>query len=273
MTPRFQTLRALVACAPLLLAACGGGTRLVKQPGSDAASMVQAPAAAQASDGRLSASFHAVVLRNGPGSWAKNANWDEYHLQVTNLSASPLQLTGAAIVDSHGTRLPALDNRKQLQRASGANAKRYRDEGVVITAGPGSARLVLAGAGLTAAGVGTAVGAAYGSLLGGGSAAGATAAAGALMLVGPAFAIAGIVRAVHNGQVSDELARRAPDFPLLLAPGETRALDLFVPLAPSPGRIELVYQDGDVARSLPVELQPALAGLHLPPATGAAGAR
>jgi hypothetical protein len=270
---RFPMLRlALTACAFLCLAACGGGSKLVRNPPQDAASMLQAPAAAQASDERLRATFHAVVLRNGPGSWAKNARWDEYHLQVTNLSASPVRITGAAVVDSHGTRLPSLDDRKQLQRESDANAKRYRREGIEVTAGPGSATLLLAGAGMTVAGVGTAVGATYGSLLGGGTAAGATAAASALMLVGPAFAIAGIVRAVHNGQVGDELARRAPDFPLVLAAGETRALDLFVPLAPAPNRIELDYEAGEELRHLPLDLQAPLAGLHLP-ATGPAGAR
>jgi hypothetical protein len=92
------------------------------------------------------------------------------------------------------------------------------------------------------------------------------------MLVGPAFAVAGIVRAVHNGQVGDELSRRAPDFPLVLAAGETRALDLFVPLAPAPSRIELDYEAGADRVGLPLDLQVPLAGLHLP-ASGAAGAR
>jgi hypothetical protein len=272
MSLNFVLRLALPTCAFLCLAACGGGSKLVRHPAQDAESMLQAPAAAQASDERLRASFHAVVLRNGPGSWARNAHWDEYYLQVTNLSASPVQITGAAVVDSHGTRLPSLDDRKQLERESDANAKRYRQEGIEITAGPGSASLLLAGAGMTVAGVGTAVGAAYGSMLGGGTAAGATAAASALMLVGPAFAIAGIVRAVHNGQVGDELARRAADFPLVLAPGETRALDLFLPLAPAPTRIELDYEAGSNAGRLPLDLQVPLAGLHLP-ATGTAGAR
>ena len=269
LRPTFRL--ALSACALLWLAGCGG-SKLVRQPAQEADAILQAPAAAETSDDRVRASFHAVVLRNGPGSWAKNALWDEYHVQVKNLSGSPVEITGAAIVDSHGLRLPSLDGRRQLQHESEANAKRYRREGVEITAGPGSATLVLAGAGMTVAGIGTAVGATSAALLGGSSAAGATAAASALMLVGPAFAIAGIVRAVHNGQVDDELARRAPDFPLVLAAGETRKLDLFVPLAPSPTRIELDYAAGSETGRLLLDLQVPLAGLHLP-ATGDAAAR
>ena len=261
-------------CAALCLAACGGGTKLVKHPAQDAAMMLTAPAVVHADDGTLRADLHAVVLRNGPGSWARNADWDEYYLQVTNLSASPLQLTGAAVFDSTGTRLDALDDRKALVRASKASAKRYRQQGVRVTTGAGSAGLIVAGAGVAVAGVGTAVGAAYGSLLaGGGTAAGATAAAGAMMLAGPAIAIAGIVRAVHNGQVNDELGRRAPDWPLTLAPGETRALDFFVPLAPSPTRVELDVARGSTEGKLDLDVHQALDGLHLPVRAGAAAAR
>jgi hypothetical protein len=147
-------------CAALCLAACGGGTKLIKHPAQDAAAMLSAPAVVQADDGTLRASLHAVVLRNGPGSWARNADWDEYYLQVTNLSTAPLQLTGAAVFDSTGMRLVALDDRKALVHASKATAKRYGREGVKVTAGAGSAGLMLAGAGVAVAGVGTAAGAA-----------------------------------------------------------------------------------------------------------------
>jgi hypothetical protein len=255
-----------LSCALVSLAACGGGTKLVKHPAQDTAALLSAPAAVQADDGRLRAALHAVVLPNGPGSWAQNAYWDEYHLQVTNLSNEPLQLTGLAVVDSTGTRLVALNDRKALVRGSKATAKRYRADGVKVTGGAGSAALMLAGAGVTVAGVGTTAAAAYGSLLaGGGTAAGATAAAGAMLLAGPAIAIVGIVRAVRIGHVSDELQRRAPAWPVVLGPGETRALDAFVPLAPSPARVELDYAAGNATQQLLMDVQAPLQGLHLPP--------
>jgi hypothetical protein len=87
------------------------------------------------------------------------------------------------------------------------------------------------------------------------------------------MAIVGIVRAVHNSQVNAELGRRAPHWPVVLAPGETRALDLFVPLAPSPTRVELSYTSGGVAQRLDVDVRAPLAGLHLPTPPGAAPPR
>ena len=261
-------------CAALCLAACGGGTKLVRHPAQDSAAMLTAPEVVHSDDGTLRAALHAVVLRNGPGSWARNADWDEYYVQVTNLSAAPVQLSGVAVFDSTGTRLAALDDRKALVGASKASAKRYRQQGIKVTTGAGSAGLVLAGAGVAVAGVGTAMGAAYGSLLaGGGTAAGATAAAGAMMLAGPAIAIAGIVRAVHNGQVKDELGRRAPDWPLALAPNETRALDFFVPLAPSPTHVEFDYSAAGADRKLDLDVQLPLNGLHVPVRAGTAAPR
>ena len=270
MPIRFALRCALLPLVLFGVVACGG-TKLVKQPAQDAASPLESPAVAQVEDGRLRASFHSLVLRNGPGSWAKNAAWDEYHLQVTNVSAQPVQIVGAAVVDSIGTRLPALDDRRQLLAASKQSAGRYRKQNVKVTTGPGSAGLILTGAGVAVAGVGLAVGPTYGSLLGGSVGAG-YAAAGALVLAAPVLAVAGIVRAVHNGQVDDELARRAPDWPLELAPGETRALDVFVPLAPSPARIELDYEAG-AAHRLELDVQTPLAGLHLPPAADTGAAR
>jgi hypothetical protein len=266
--------RVALLCALLCLAACGGGTKLVKHPAQDASTLLSAPAAVQAEDGRLRAALHAVVLPNGPGSWAQNAYWDEYYVQVTNVSAQPVQLTGLAVVDSTGTRLAALDDRKALVRGSKATAKRYRAQGVKVTGGAGSAGLMLAGAGVTVAGVGTAVGATYASVLaGGGTAAGATAAAGAMMLAGPAIAIVGIVRAVRIGQVTDELHRRAPAWPIVIAPGETRALDAFVPLAPSPTRVELDYAVADATQQLVLDVQAPLQGLHVPARPGITAAK
>jgi len=254
-----------LSCALVCLAACGGGTKLVKHPAQDTAALLSAPVAVQADDGRLRAALHAVVLTNGPGSWAQNAYWDEYHLQVTNLSNEPLQLTGLAVVDSKGTRLVALNDRKALVKGSKSTAKRYRADGVKVTTGAGSATLVLAGAGVTVAGVGATAAAAYGSLLGGGgTAAGATAAAGALLLAGPALAVVGIVRAVRISHVTDELHRRAPAWPVVVGPGETVALDAFVPLAPSPSRIELDYAAGNATQQLLLDVQAPLQGLHVP---------
>ena len=45
-----------------------------------------------------------LVLRNGPGSWAGNAAWDEYELKIVNPRNEPLVVHEVALVDSLARR-------------------------------------------------------------------------------------------------------------------------------------------------------------------------
>jgi hypothetical protein len=57
---------------------------------------------------------------------------------------------------------------------------------------------------------------------------------------------------------------------LTLASGETHALDFFVPLAPSPTRVELDYAAGGAEGKLNLDVHLPLDGLHLPVRAAAA---
>lgn len=263
--------RLVASCVALVvLAGCGGGTRLVKQP-TPHAGAGNPVALAQARDGTLEATLDWVVVRNGPGSWAKNADWDEYLLRVANTGGAPVRITRVAVVDSTGTTVLPLATRKALVQGSKQTVKRYRASGLKVRAGVGGAGLVAAGIATTAVGVAGATAAAVGSALGGGSAAGAGAAAGGLLIAGPAVAIFGIVRAVRNSKVNAEIVRRSSLLPLAVEPGAVQALDLLVPLAPSPQRVEIDYQDAGGSHRLDLDVRAALAGLHLGAPEGAAG--
>ncbi len=219
----------------------------------------------QATDGRLAASVDWVIVQNGPGSWAKNGDWDEYLVRVRGMGPGPLTLTGASVVDSLGATLPAGDNRSDLVRASKASVRRYRSSGMRVQAGLGGASIAAAGVG---ASYGAASALATGTTMGG-------AYAGALLftVAAPVFGIAGIMRGVHNHQVNQEIAKRRPTWPLVLAGGNAQPLDLFFPLAPAPQRIDIAYTDATGAHVLAIDTRVALAGLHLPAAAATAGAR
>ena len=97
------------------------------------------------SDQRLEAHMDWVIVRAGPGTWAKNADWDEYLLRLRNLSDEPIRITGVAIYDSLDTRLENSANRKNLVKASRKSVRRYSDEGLEVKAGLGGPTLIAVG--------------------------------------------------------------------------------------------------------------------------------
>ena len=124
--------------------------------------------------------------------------------------------------------------------------------------------MLVAGAAVTAVGVGAASAVAAGSALSGAAAAGsAGAAAGGVLLLGPVIAVGGIVRGVNNSAVNKQIESRQTKFPLDLPPMEAAALDVFFPLAPSPRRIELTYSDDTGEHVFLIDTQTILDGLHL----------
>ena len=50
-------------------------------------------ALAASGDARIAASLDWVIVRDGPGTWAKNADWDEYLVTLRNDSAEPVTVT------------------------------------------------------------------------------------------------------------------------------------------------------------------------------------
>lgn len=238
------------------LSACGGGTRLIKNA-PPAPQPIAALAAA--SDDALSAQLQWVIVRDGPGTWAQNADWDEYLIAVRNVSTAPIQVTGVVLFDSMDQANALSASRTDLVDASRNNARRYKASGLKVAAGRGRGlALVAGGAGATTAGMGLA----YASVWGGAGSGGA-AAAGGLILAGPALVTMAIVRGVRKGAVSNRIKERSSVFPITLEAGQTQSLDVFFPLSPAPRRIEVHYSDARGAQVLSIDTAQSLDGLHL----------
>ena len=134
------------------LPACGGGTRLIKNAPPPPQ---QIAALATASDVALAAQLQWVTVRDGPGTWARNADWDEYLIAVRNVSAAPIQVTGIVLFDSMDQANASSASRAGLVDASRKNARRYKDSGLKVAAGRGRGlALVAGGAGATTLGMG-----------------------------------------------------------------------------------------------------------------------
>lgn len=210
--------------------------------------------------GTLEASLGTLITYHGPGSWKREALWDEYVVILRNRGELPITVESATLTDSAGGSVVPGTDPWELEKESKALEKQYRAHGeaFVRAAGPGA-------------------------LLVGGGAAAAAATASGWALVSPAAAGAALtvvfvlpvyystVLAIdyHNKhQVLDEFRRRRLVVPLTLAPGETRTASLFFPMIRSPAALALHGQSeaGALQVSLPLDF---LRELHVPAARGA----
>lgn len=234
-----------------LLTGCGG-SKVLKEPEP----LVVTQALAAASDERLSATLDWVIVRDGPGTWAKNVDWDQYLIRVRNLGSGSLEITNISVVDSLEVLIEPGNSRKELIKGTKATKRRYKGEGLKVKAGAGAGTLLVGAAatGVTVASLGA------GAALGSSAMAGA--AVGGLVLV-PVLAVGGVLRGVNNSKVNNQIEVRQTLLPLELSSEEKKAFDVFFPLTPSPQRIEIRYVDGRGEQLLVVDTQAALDGLHL----------
>jgi hypothetical protein len=203
----------------------------------------------------LDAKLASVITDGGPGSWKREAFWDEYVVAFHNTGDQPLQITSATLVDFGGTPRSAGDDPWALERESKSLERKYRDAGIafarvaaprvlVSTAEP----VIVANAGIATAG----------------AAAAATATAVALPVYG--LATLGVNRH-HKAAIKAEFNRRRLPLPLSLAPGETRSGSLFFPMVPNPRSLNLSWSkdSGNRDSALPLDF---LSGLHVTAASG-----
>lgn len=236
-----------------LLAACAYNKKLAEPVPLDEKGVI-----ASASDVRLSTRIDTVIVRDSPGSWSRNADWDEYVLHVRATSGWSVEITRVVVVDLLGKRHKPGRYLRELEDRSKETARRFEDEDLKVTAASGEALFL---AGELVGGASAAVGLAT---LGSSGAATGAAVAGAVV-VAPAIMVAGLVVGVQEYQVQREIDRRSAEFPVTVAAGQDLALNIFFPLAPSPQRVEIGYTDPAGEHVLSIDTANALAGLHLMP--------
>lgn len=234
------------------LGACGG-SKVLKE--SEPLTVTQS--LANAEDQHLSVTLDWVIYRDGPGTWARNADWDEYLIRVQNSGGEPLQITSITVVDLLGTPVAPGMTRRSLVKGSKNTVKRYRGWGLEVKAGLGAGPLMVAGAVTATAGYSVAAASA------GSTMSGVAAGAAGAFLVAPAIAVGGVMRGLNNSKVNDQIEVRQTLLPVQLASETEQPLHIFYPLAPSPTQIEVSYVDGSGEHSLIVDTREPLNGLHI----------
>ncbi len=203
----------------------------------------------------LQATLASLITYVGPGSWKREALWDEYVVTLENHGDRPLTIESMTLADSEGTTYAAGGDPWVLEKESRVLEKQYRDHG--------EAFLRAAGPGVLIAGVGAAT---------------VSTAAGGAMFIAPAVAGAAVATVValpvyyvavlginhHNKKVvMTEFNLRRLQLPLTLAPGETRTGSVFYPMVRSPDSLALhsSNESGGVTVVLPLNF---LHALHVP---------
>lgn len=244
----------LLLSAALLMSACGGSKILKESKPLE----LKGPLAVE-TDGNLAATLDWVIVRDGPGTWSKNADWDEYLLHIHSLSDADVTIERIVIHDSLGMLIQSNSNRKQLIKGSRAATRRYKAQGLKVKAGLGGSGLVAAGGASYVAGM--SLGAA--ALGGTGAAATAGAVAVGAIVAAPVLVVGGIIRGANNSKVAAEIEGRHTVLPLTMAADGETALDIFFPISPSPKAIGIQYSQSGAMRVLTIDTAETLNGLHL----------
>lgn len=246
----------LLTCIAAALASGCASTRMMKQPIAGAV-LPQTPHTA---DPQLSLDLTNVIVRDGPGSWARHANWDEYQLDLRNASGEPLAIDGIVVIDAFDTTVEPKSQSRALRRETRHSLRRYRDHGIKVR--PGAPPAVMVAGGTVVATYGAAVVTVGTSSFLGGS--GALVGAGIGIASGGVALIAvGVNNAIQTHRLDHELEHRVLDTHATLAAQGTLHGSVFFPITPTPKRIEVRYHAGNAPHTLSVPLDQLLAGMHI----------
>ncbi len=202
--------------------------------------------------------LNAVIIYKGPGSWKRQALWDEYVVTIRNQGEGPLTITAATLVDFAGVSLQPGVDPWALEKESQTLEQRYKKAGVAFARNALPGVLIL--------GTGTAALMAIGPF-----AAGAAVAAAAVTVVAlPVYYI--VVLSVNHSNksaVKAEFARRRLALPITFGPGETHTGSLFFPMVPNPQSLNAQWVTGPTGGEIKLSLE-FLRGLHVPSPSPAA---
>jgi hypothetical protein len=211
------------------------------------------PLSLQAQQLPLTTELNTLIVFGGPGSWKREAYWDEYVVSIVNQGHAAITVDGATLSSS----VIAL-------QTPGSDPWALEEQSHKILKDQTLGRQLVAGAGgaLGAIGYETAVLALGSTAIATGSAA-AVAGTTLAVVALPVFVVGSGIRlfAAHH-EIQKEFDRRRLVLPLEIGPGEMRQGSLFFPITPGPQHLMLEFRgEGIAQQSVSIDLAP-LANLH-----------
>jgi hypothetical protein len=198
----------------------------------------------------LDTSLYSEISYSGPGSWKREAYWDEYVVIMHNSGNQALNITSATLMDYADAVRPAGSDPWALERDSKSLERRYRDAGIAFSrmAAPRAIASAAEPTVVASAGMGTA---------------GAATAATLTAVAVPVYGVTIFGINMHNkAAIKNEFNRRRVPLPLTLGPGESRAGSFFFPMVPNPQALTVHWTRSDGDGETTLELQ-FLQGLHV----------
>ena len=204
----------------------------------------------------LEATVNTVIVFRGPGSWKREAYWDEYVVTFANRGFAPLTIESATLTDFQDQAVTPGDNPWDLEKQSHSyEARVLSSVGDVLKVGGATVLTSTAAGGVAVLGA-----LSTSSQLGAAMVVGGTIMFAAATVVVPVWSVVANVNSRHD--VEAEYRRRRLALPLFLVPSQIAQGSFFFRISPGPQRLALHGQAGDQPCEAIVDLAP-LAGLHL----------
>jgi hypothetical protein len=197
----------------------------------------------------LAFALRTVIVYDGPGSWKREALWDEYVVTLRNLGNTGITISAASLVDFAGARRDPGDDPWKLEKESQTLEQRYLRDGIEFARSEIPDALVF-GSG--------AVGGAAGTLF---SAVSATVTSASMIGLPVYYVVVYGVNRNNKATAQAEFARRRLVLPLTLLGGESRTGSLFLPMAPNPQSLNVSWSDTATSNETALSLA-LLHGLH-----------
>jgi hypothetical protein len=198
----------------------------------------------------IEAVVHSVIVYRGPGSWKRDAYWDEYVVSIVNHGAELLVVESASLTDFRGDATTPGGDPWLLEKQSRSRREELNRAAKAVLVQLGSGYMMV-GVSMSAAWIGGGIGGAAVGVAG--------------FAIFPAYVVGAVVRNINSRHdIEAEFARRRLVLPAIVTPGGRGQGSLFFRIAPGPQRLVLRYRIGNEPGDLAVDLVP-LAGLHLQP--------
>jgi hypothetical protein len=198
--------------------------------------------------------LYTIITSDGPGSWKREALWDEYVVTISNQGVQPLTVVSAALTDSGGTSHAPGAEMQALEKRSTTLEQKYFATGLAFARDARPAAVPVGG-GVRLVGV---------------ASTGNSFAVAAAVVPVPAHYTRKIV-SLNKVYFASEFGQRRLALPLTIVPGEARVGSLFFPMVPNPRSLSLHWSGGTSGGELTLPLD-SVHGLHVrAPAPAPAG--
>ena len=204
----------------------------------------------------VEATLRTVVVFRGPGSWKREAYWDEYVVTLANRGPAPFTIESATLTDFQGQTVTPGDNPWDLEKQSHRyEARVLSTAGDVLKIGGATVLTSTAAGGVAVLGAMSAS-----SQLGVAMVVGGTVMFAAATVVVPVWSVVANVNSRHD--IEAEYRRRRLALPVFLVPGQVAQGSFFFRISPGPQRLVLRGRTGDQPCEAIIDLSP-LVILHL----------